>query len=83
MTPVSGKKVAYETPFTAARMTWIVCIFCLNFLFVIWRVYALARRKEANQGEEAVPFKRTDAPRWTWSKAEPRSEEVPLFQEYC
>jgi cbb3-type cytochrome oxidase subunit 3 len=80
MIPVDGAKVAYETPFTTARMVGIVILFSLSLLCVVWRIYALAKRKEADQ-EEAVPFKSHDAPRGTWSKAEQKSEEIPLFQE--
>jgi hypothetical protein len=81
MIPVNGSKVAYETPFTKARMAGIVCIFSLNFFFVIWKIYALAKRKEADQGEEAVPFKTQGAKKGPWGQPERRSEEMPLFRE--
>jgi hypothetical protein len=81
MIPFEGSNVAYDTPFTTARMAGIVSIFSLNFLFVIWRIYALARKREAAQGEEAVPFKSTDARRGAWGEADPRSDEAPLFHE--
>jgi hypothetical protein len=56
--PIGGKYAPYRTPFTLWRNIGITVVLVGNFLFVGFRIYGLAKKKETKgEKDENVPFR--------------------------